>query len=74
MLDRNGSAGGYNTLSAYSVHLGELPEAVAKKLPRYPLLPATLPGRPAVSKEHRGLNLGRLLLMDALEAEFEEHR
>jgi GNAT superfamily N-acetyltransferase len=67
MLDRNGSVVGYNTLSAYSVHLGELPEAVAKKLPRYPLSPATLLGRLAVSKEHRGLNLGPLLLMDALE-------
>jgi GNAT superfamily N-acetyltransferase len=66
MLDPSGSVVGYYTLSAYSLRLGELPQSVAKKLPRYPLLPATLVGRLAVSKEHRGRNLGRLLLMDAL--------
>jgi GNAT superfamily N-acetyltransferase len=66
MLDPSGSVVGYYTLSAYSLRLGELPQSVAKKLPRYPLVPATLVGRLAVSKEHRGRNLGRLLLMDAL--------
>ncbi len=66
MLDKNGIIVGYYTLSAYSVHLGELPETVAQKLPRYPLLPATLLGRLAVSQEHRGQKIGRLLLMDAL--------
>jgi predicted GNAT family N-acyltransferase len=43
-----------------------LPDAVAKKLPRYPLLPATLLGRLAVSQGHRGRKLGRLLLADAM--------
>jgi len=43
-----------------------LPQAIAKKLPRYPLLPATLLGRLAIGSSHRGKNLGRLLLMDAL--------
>ena len=66
LLGPNGSVVGFYTLSAYSVRLGELPQSVAKKLPRYPLLPATLVGRLAVSQEHRGRNLGRLLLMDAL--------
>jgi GNAT superfamily N-acetyltransferase len=66
MRDPSGSVVGYYTLSACSLRLGELPQSVAKKLPRYPLLPATLVGRLAVSKEHRGRNLGRLLLMDAL--------
>lgn len=66
MLERGGTIAGYYTLSAYAIYLRELPEALAKKLPRYPLLPATLLGRLAVSKERRGQNLGRLLLMDAL--------
>jgi GNAT superfamily N-acetyltransferase len=57
---------GYSTLSAYTVRPHELPEAVARKLPRYPLLPATLLGRLAVSRSHQGQNLGRLLLIDAL--------
>ncbi|HUI79379.1 MAG TPA: hypothetical protein VLY24_15745 [Bryobacteraceae bacterium] len=57
---------GYYTLSAYRVRLGELPEAIAKSLPHYPLLPATLLGRLAVSTSRRGQHLGRFLLMDAL--------
>jgi GNAT superfamily N-acetyltransferase len=66
MLDKNGSIVGYYTLSAYSIHLSELPDAVAKKLPRYPRLPATMLGRLAVASSHRGQKLGRFLLTDAL--------
>lgn len=66
LLDRNDLLVGYYTLSAYAVHVGELPHSVAKRLPRYPLLPATLLGRLAVNQAHRGGNLGKLLLMDAL--------
>ena len=36
------------------------------KLPRYPLVPATLLGRLAISRDHQGQKLGRLLLLDAL--------
>ncbi len=57
---------GFYTLSAHVVRLGELPENVSKKLPRYPNVPATLLGRLAVSREFRGQGLGELLLMDAL--------
>jgi GNAT superfamily N-acetyltransferase len=66
LVDRSGSIVGYYTLSFYSIRLGELPDAVAKKLPRYPLLPATLLGRLAVDRSYRGRSLGRFLLMDAL--------
>ncbi len=45
--------------------LADLPEAVAKKLPRYPNVPATLLGRLAVSQDFRGHGLGELLLVDA---------
>lgn len=57
---------GYYTLSAYGIRLAELPLHLARKLPKYPLIPATLLGRLAVSREHQGQKLGRLLLMDAL--------
>jgi predicted GNAT family N-acyltransferase len=57
---------GYYTLSAYGILVGELPEAIAKRLPRYPLLPATLLGRLAIDGSCRGRDLGRFLLMDAL--------
>jgi predicted GNAT family N-acyltransferase len=66
MLDETESLVGYYTLSAYSVQSRELPEAVARKLPRYPLLPATLLGRLAIAAAYRGKKLGHLLLMDAL--------
>lgn len=43
---------GYYTLSLTSVNLAELPEQVARKLPRYPLVSATLLGRLAVDRHH----------------------
>jgi ribosomal protein S18 acetylase RimI-like enzyme len=57
---------GYYTLSAYTVNAGELPEELARKLPRYPNLPATLIGRLAVDSRYQRQGLGEELLMDAL--------
>lgn len=57
---------GYYTLSQYSIELDTLPEEVARKLPKYPVVPATLIGRLAVGVAFRGQGLGELLLMDAL--------
>ena len=57
---------GYYTLSSFGIRLEELPGEMAKKLPRYPLVPATLLGRLAIDKDHQGKGLGELLLMDAL--------
>lgn len=58
---------GFYTLSAHLVNLADLPERVAKKLPRYPNVPATLLGRLAVSENFRGQGIGELLLLDALQ-------
>ena len=57
---------GYYTLSQYAIELDVVPDAVAKKLPKYPTVPATLLGRLAVSSEFRGQRVGETLLMDAL--------
>jgi GNAT superfamily N-acetyltransferase len=57
---------GYYTLSSYGVDVGELPVDVAKKLPRYPLIPATLLGRLAVDQCHHGHGIGEFQLLDAL--------
>jgi GNAT superfamily N-acetyltransferase len=59
---------GYYTLSALSIAAGELPPEIKQKLklPKYPILPATLLGRLAVDRNDRGRGLGELLLMDAL--------
>jgi hypothetical protein len=55
---------GYYTLSNYTVELTELPDALTRKLPRYPRLPATLIGRLARNVDFPGT--ADLILMDAL--------
>jgi predicted GNAT family N-acyltransferase len=44
----------------------DVPADLARKLPKYELVPATLLGRLAVSINFRGRGLGRKLLLDAL--------
>jgi GNAT superfamily N-acetyltransferase len=62
----NGAVGGYYTLSATAVKLGDLPDQTVRRLPRYPLVPATLLGRLAVDRRFQGRGYGRFLLADAL--------
>ena len=54
------------TLAATSVLLTDAPAALSKRLPRYPVIPATLLGRLAVDHRHRGRRLGERMLLDAL--------
>jgi len=56
---------GYYTLSAHSILAAELPQDLAKKLPRFPL-PFTLLGRMAVAQSVQGLGWGEFLLLHAL--------
>ena len=58
---------GFYTLAAASIPLAELPPEQARKLPRYPILPAALIGRLAVDSRHAGRSLGSALLFDAME-------
>ena len=62
----NNTVLGFYTLSAVSVDIGAWPENVAKKLPRYPVIPATLLGRLAIDRQLQGRGAGGYLLMDAL--------
>ena len=64
-LDEARAIAGYYTLSAASVPAIELPDAMLKRLPRHPVLPAALVGRLAVDLQHRGMGLGSALLADA---------
>lgn len=66
MVLNDGSIAGYYTLSSMSLQLTELPEQTARKLPRYPIIPATLLGRLAIDRQHQGKGFGRFLLADAL--------
>ncbi len=63
----NQSVAGFYTLAATSVALTDLPAHHAKKLPRYPLVPAVRMGRLAVGSEYQGQGLGAALLADALQ-------
>ena len=65
LTDGSASPLGFYTLAATSIALAELPPTLAKRLPRYPSMPATLLGRLAVDRRHRGRRLGELLLFDA---------
>lgn len=57
---------GYYTLAAASVLLTDLPSNLAKKLPRYPTVPAVRLGRLAIDRAFEGQGLGGALLADAL--------
>ena len=65
---------GFYTLSAISVDIGSWPEDVAKKLPRYPVVPATLLGRLAIDRQLQGRGAGEHLLMDALHRSWQASR
>ena len=66
LTDENRIAG-YYTLSAMSFLLTDLPQEMAKELPRYPAVPAVRMGRLAVDQDFKGQGLGGALLADALE-------
>lgn len=57
---------GFYTLSSSNVPLNEVPEPLAKKLPRYPTVPAVLIGWLGRHSDYGGLGLGETLLFDAI--------
>ena len=63
----SGTVAGFYTIAASSVPLLDIATATAKKLPRYPLVPAVRVGRLAVAESHRGRRLGVALLADAID-------
>ncbi len=74
VLTNGETVAGFYTLSAFAIRLSELPDELSAKLPRYPLVPATLLGRLAISTQHRGRGLGQLLLQDALHRALDHSR
>lgn len=57
---------GFYTLSSSNVPLTEVPEALARKLPRYPTVPAVLIGWLGRHLDYAGIGLGEALLFDAI--------
>ena len=66
-LTREQRIAGFYTLASAAVLLSELPADQAKKLPRYPTVPAVRMGRLAVQRDFKGMGLGGALLADALD-------
>ena len=60
-----GKVAGYYTLAAGGLPLTDLPEAMSKRLPRYPSVPVARVGRLAVDRAFHGQKLGGALLADA---------
>lgn len=65
-LDAQGEIAGYYTLASAIILLTDLAESLARKIPRYPNVPAVRMGRLAVHRHHKGQGLGAALLADAL--------
>ena len=61
-----GHVAAYYTLSAASIPLVDLPPDEARRLPRYPTLPAVRIGRLAVDRRFQRRGLGELMLMNAV--------
>jgi len=60
------SIAGYYTLSAAQIPLTDLPEQLAKKMPRYGAIPASRIGRLAIDTRYQGQGFGSVLIADAL--------
>ena len=76
--DTSGRIAGFYTLSSHSIPLTELPTDVARKLPRYPSVPAVPIGWLGRAADFRGLPVGSMLLADAIDdkaaAFYREHQ
>lgn len=57
---------GFYTLSSHGIPLTELPADIARKLPRYPSIPAVLIGWLGCDLAFRGQQVGAMLLADAI--------
>jgi len=69
VLLADGRIAGYYTLSADNIDVRDLPEGLVAQLnlPRYPYIGATLIGRLARDLTFKGMGVGELLLVDALQ-------
>jgi predicted GNAT family N-acyltransferase len=68
LVSTGGRIAGYYTLSSDNLRVDDIPAGLVKqlKLPRYPVVGATLIGRLARDLGFRGQGIGELLLVDAL--------
>jgi len=60
-----GNVAGFYTIAAASIPMVDLPAEEARRLPRYPTIPAVRIGRLAVDRRFQGRGVGAALLADA---------
>jgi len=65
-IDEADGIAGFYTIAATSLVLDTMSDEQARRLPRYPVVPAVLLGRLAVATAHQGKRLGGALVADAL--------
>ena len=65
---------GFYSLSSFTLALDDMPEALARKMPRYGAVPAALIGRLARDLRVRGQGVGDLLLADAVRRVLQANR
>jgi GNAT superfamily N-acetyltransferase len=65
--EATGAIAGFYTLAATSLLLTSIPDDQARRLPRYPSVPAALLARLAVATSFQGKKLGGVLLADAID-------
>jgi GNAT superfamily N-acetyltransferase len=66
----SGTIVGFYTVAASAIPLLDLAPDMARRLPRYPLVPAARVGRLATAQSHRGRGVGAGLLLDAASRAF----
>jgi ribosomal protein S18 acetylase RimI-like enzyme len=57
---------GFYSLSSFTLSVEDMPQEIARKLPRYDAIPAALIGRLARDNKVRGQGVGEFLLADAI--------
>jgi ribosomal protein S18 acetylase RimI-like enzyme len=62
----SGEVAAFHTFASATLPLSDVGTAEAKRLPRYPAVPAALIGRLAVDERHQGRRLGGALIFDAV--------
>jgi predicted GNAT family N-acyltransferase len=69
LVSKDDRIAGYYTLSSDNIRVDDLPPGLVQqlKLPRYPVIGATLIGRLARDLSFKGCGIGEILLVDALE-------
>ena len=65
-VDETNGVVGFYSLSSFKLEIDDLPNSIARKLPRYGGIPAALIGRLARDSRTRGSGVGGLLLADAV--------